>query len=65
MRTKMHWPRKSQQPLVMAWTTVRGKTGTLICNCTTDKKNDIFTTDRVITYFEYENSQITDKVNSG
>ena len=27
-------------------------------------KNDIFITDRVITYFKYESNQITDKGNS-
>ena len=55
MRTKIHWARKSQKPLAMAWTISRGNISVLIrdCQCTTDLKNDILT-DRVITYFKYE-----------
>ena len=62
MRTKIHWARKSQQPLAMLWAVTKGKNGAsaLICHCTTDKKNDILTTDRVIAYFNYESNQVND-----
>ena len=65
MRTKIHWARKSQQPVDMAWTVSRENgTGRLLPDCTADK-NDNLITDRVITYFKYEINQITDKANGG
>ena len=44
MRTKIHWARKSQHPLVMPWTVSIEKTVfKLMRICTTDQKNDILT----------------------
>ena len=39
MHTKIHWARKSQKPLAMAWRITRGKLcAPPVRNCTTDKK---------------------------
>ena len=38
MRTKIHWARKSQQPLAMGWTIPRENGKLIILDCTTDKK---------------------------
>ena len=61
---QIHWARKSQQPLVMPWTIRRDKISAPILLCTTDKKKDILTIDRINSYIKYDNCQITDKVNS-
>jgi hypothetical protein len=63
MRTKIHWARKSQQPLAMLWIIARlnsnlNDSASLAISdseskyvCTTDKKIDNLT-DRIVTYYK-------------